>query len=138
MDVASPPRYRRYSRTGPAPATGSELPAYSRRNTLAAPLQPPREPTAHLFQLAGSSGKAWATLKVFSSAKSAKSLPTFYEKENINGSVELNMERGDTISTVNIRVSFLSLSRVCLPSSLVPGNGTRYHRNPIRRGHDLP
>ncbi len=48
--------------------------------------------------------KAWATLKVFSSAKSAKSLPTFYEKEIINGIVELDVERGDSIQAVNATV----------------------------------
>ncbi|KAF8917285.1 hypothetical protein CPB85DRAFT_1215524 [Mucidula mucida] len=105
MDVASPPRYRRYSRAGPVPAPGSELPAYSRRNTLAAPLQPPRDPTEHLFQLVGSNGKAWATLKVFSSAKSARSLPTFYEKEKVNGCVELHLKGGDCISAVNVRIT---------------------------------
>ena len=103
VDVASPPRYTRYSRVGPVPAFGGDLPAYSHRNTLAAPLQPPREPTEHVFQLSGSNG-AWATLKVYSSAKSAKSLPTFYEKEKVNGCVKLNLERGDSISSVTVKV----------------------------------
>ncbi|KAG7451337.1 uncharacterized protein BT62DRAFT_927015 [Guyanagaster necrorhizus] len=49
--------------------------------------------------------KPWATLKVFSSAKSAKSLPTFYEKETINGVVELEVERGDSIQAVNATVT---------------------------------
>ena len=47
------------------------------------------------------------TLRIFSSAKSAKSLPTFYEKEKLNGSVELNIKPGDSISIsgVNVHVS---------------------------------
>lgn len=105
-DVAFPPQYTRYSRTGLAPASIGELPAYTRRNTLAAPLQPPRQPTEHTFPLISSStNKAWACLRLSSSAKSAKSLPTFYEKEKINGSVDINLGRADSVSAVSLRVS---------------------------------
>lgn len=92
----------------------SELPAYSRRrHTLAQPigtLSIPRAPTEHIYPLVDgrSSGKPWATLKIFSSAKSSKSLPTFFEKENINGSFELHAERGDSIQAVTATVSHLA------------------------------
>ncbi|KAK0193943.1 hypothetical protein F5146DRAFT_1033401 [Armillaria mellea] len=104
MDATSPPRYRRYSRSGPAPVPSTDLPPYSRHNTPTG-RHTPREPTEHVFQIMGSKDRAWATLKVFSSAKSAKSLPTFYEKEIINGIVELDVERGDSIQAVNATVT---------------------------------
>lgn len=95
-------------RAGLAPAR-SELPPYSqqrpsRRNTLGAPLQPPREPTAHRFQLLNGAGQPWAALKLYSHAKSSKSLPSFHEKEKLNGSVDLNLDRGDSVSAICVRV----------------------------------
>ncbi|KAF8896106.1 hypothetical protein BD779DRAFT_1433414 [Infundibulicybe gibba] len=93
MDASSPPHYRRYSsRPGPAPQSGG-LPPYTRRNTLAQPVAH-RQPTEHVFYAEDSKGRPWATLKVHSSAKSSKSLPTFFEKENINGSLTYLLRRG--------------------------------------------
>lgn len=103
MDASSPPRYRRFStRPGPAPSSGvaAELPPYTRRNTLTQAINLQREPTEHVFQLADGKPKPWFTLRVFSSAKSSKSLPTFFEKENINGMLELDAQRGDSIQAI--------------------------------------
>lgn len=100
---ASPPRYRRFSRPSEMlPQPGAELPPYSRRtNTLARPVAAPRQPpTEHLYQLLDGKGKPWASLKVLSSAKSSKSLPTFFEKENINGTLELNVGKGESIQAI--------------------------------------
>ncbi|KAF8968052.1 hypothetical protein BDZ97DRAFT_449634 [Flammula alnicola] len=106
MDASSPPRYRRFStRPGPAPLSGSELPPYTRRNTLTQPINLRREPTEHVFQLSDGKSKPWITLRVFSSAKSSKSLPTFFEKENINGRLELDAERGDSIQAITAMVT---------------------------------
>ncbi|KAF8150704.1 hypothetical protein B0H34DRAFT_149037 [Crassisporium funariophilum] len=108
MDASSPPRYRRFSsRPGPAPSSGSELPAYTRRNTLTQPLAVDlrREPTEHIFQVADGKSKPWITLKVYSSAKSSRSLPTFFEKENITGRLELDAERGDSIQAITATVT---------------------------------
>ena len=105
MDASSPPRYRRFSsRPGPAPLSGSELPPYTRRNTLTQPINLHREPTEHVFQLADGKSRPWITLKVYSSAKSPKSLPTFFEKENITGLLELEAERGDSIQAITATV----------------------------------
>ena len=105
MDASSPPRYRRFStRPGPAPSSGSELPPYTRRNTLTQPINLRREPTEHVFQVADGKSKPWITLRVFSSAKSSKSLPTFFEKENITGRLELDAERGDSIQAITAMV----------------------------------
>jgi hypothetical protein len=108
MDASSPPRYRRFStRPGPAPSSGAaELPPYTRRNTLTQPINLHREPTEHVFQLADGKSKPWVTLRVFSSAKSSKSLPTFFEKENITGRLELDAQRGDSIQAITAVVRF--------------------------------
>ncbi|KJA16442.1 hypothetical protein HYPSUDRAFT_147727 [Hypholoma sublateritium FD-334 SS-4] len=106
MDASSPPRYRRFStRPGPAPSSGSELPAYTRRNTLTQAVNLRRDPTEHVFQAADGKSKPWITLRVFSSAKSSKSLPTFFEKENVNGKLEIDAERGDSIQAVTAVVT---------------------------------
>ncbi|KIM40544.1 hypothetical protein M413DRAFT_445987 [Hebeloma cylindrosporum] len=106
MDASSPPRYRRFStRPGPAPSSGSELPPYTRRNTLTQPVNIRREPTEHVFQIADGKSKPWITLRVFSSAKSSRSLPTFFEKENITGRLEIDAERGDSIQAVTAMVT---------------------------------
>jgi hypothetical protein len=103
MDASSPPRYRRFSRPGPAPQS-ADLPAYTRRNTLAQPIAR-REPVEHLYPLSDSKGRPWATLSLRSSAKSGKSVPTFFEKEHINGSFQLTAEKGDSIQSVTVTVS---------------------------------
>ncbi|KAJ7158556.1 hypothetical protein C8R46DRAFT_394511 [Mycena filopes] len=104
MDNASPPRYRRFSRPGPVPQPAADLPAYTRRNTLAQPLVR-REPVEHLYPLADGKGRPWATLSLMSSARSGKSIPTFYEKEHINGSFQLTAEKGDSIQSVTVTVT---------------------------------
>ncbi|KAF9466644.1 hypothetical protein BDZ94DRAFT_1157821 [Collybia nuda] len=104
MDVAPPPRYRRFStRPGQVPQSGNELPIYTRRNTLAQPVIQ-REPTEHVYLLT-EKNRAWVTLKIQSSAKSSKSLPTFFEKENINGSLEINADKGDSIHSITATVT---------------------------------
>ncbi|KAF8802489.1 hypothetical protein BYT27DRAFT_7112534 [Phlegmacium glaucopus] len=105
MDASSPPHYRRYSsRPGPAPSSGSELPSYTRRSSVTQ-VPPPRRATEHLFHVFNARGKPWITLKLYSSAKSSKSLPTFFEKENINGLLELDAEKGDSIQAITATVT---------------------------------
>ena len=101
MDASSPP-YRRFSRHGPAPSSDSELPSYTRRAVRQVDV--PRPATEHLFQVSNGKGKPWITLKVYSSAKSAKSLPTFFEKETINGLLEVDAEKGDSIQAITATV----------------------------------
>ncbi|KAJ3935599.1 MAG: hypothetical protein NXY57DRAFT_1046588 [Lentinula lateritia] len=95
MDALSPPPYRQLSRQGQASYSGSELPRYTRRNTLVHPVAP-RDPTQHVFSLSDGRARPWLVLRVASSAKSTKSLPIFYEKENINATLELHAEKGDS------------------------------------------
>ncbi|KAJ3739216.1 hypothetical protein DFH05DRAFT_1514389 [Lentinula detonsa] len=95
MDALSPPPYRQLSRQGQASHSGSELPRYTRRNTLAHPVVP-REPLQHVFSLSDGRATPWLVLKISNSAKSTKSLPIFHEKENINATLELHAEKGDS------------------------------------------
>ena len=102
MDASSPPSYRRYSRHGPAPSSDSELPSYTRRTVPQVDV--PRSATEHLFHVLNGKGKPWITLKVYSSAKSSRSLPTFFEKETINGLLEVDAEKGDSIQAITATV----------------------------------
>ncbi|KAJ7650105.1 hypothetical protein FB45DRAFT_731348 [Roridomyces roridus] len=101
---ASPPRYRRFSRLGPVPQSAADLPAYTRRNTLAQPAVR-REPVEHIFPLEDSKGRPWASLTLRSSAKSSKSTPMYNEKEHINGSFQLHAEKGDSIHSVTVNIT---------------------------------
>ncbi|EAU85673.2 hypothetical protein CC1G_10945 [Coprinopsis cinerea okayama7 len=125
MDVlAPPPCYRRYSR-GQAPHTTDLLPAYSRRhrdNREASSSR--REPTEHTFELTDSKSKPWCTLKLYSSAKSSKSLPTFFEKEKITGKLDLVAERGDSIQAVTATVTGSIISGASSSESFVFLNQT--------------
>jgi hypothetical protein len=52
-------------------------------------------------------GKLWATLKLISSAASKKQLPTYYQREHITGTLEMNLEKEDTILAVTVQVCAL-------------------------------
>lgn len=101
MDASAPPSYRRYStRPGQAPVS-NELPPYTRRHTLTQPPQVvPRQPTEHIYQI--NDGKV--VLRLYSSAKSTKNLPTFFEKENLTGQLDLTAERANSIQAIHITV----------------------------------
>ncbi|KAF5372740.1 hypothetical protein D9615_010121 [Tricholomella constricta] len=83
--------------------SADDLPPYTRRNTLAQPVVR-REPTEHVYLL-NEKNRPWVTLKLYSSAKSSKSLPTFFEKENINGILEINADRGDSIQSITATIT---------------------------------
>lgn len=117
MDFSSPPQYRRFSRPPSGPFTDSTndvLPPYSRRATIAQPVHAVREPTEHVFQTSEGKSKPWFTLKLRSSAKSSRSLPTFFEKENINGQLEVDAERGDSIQAITATVRRDKLFRISM------------------------
>jgi hypothetical protein len=130
MDASAPPRYRRFSsRPGQVLASedlDSELPpSYSRRDaTYGQSSSPRREPTEHVFELLEGKSKPWATLKVYSSAKSSKSLPTFFEKESITGLLELTVEKGDGIQAITATVSGRIISGACTNDSFLFLNQT--------------
>jgi hypothetical protein len=98
-------RSRRFSHAS-SPNEVDAPPPYICRNTLAYPVTP-GEPTEHTYYLLKENNRNWATLKLYSGAKSSTSLPVYLERENIIGSLEINAERGDSIHsiTANVRLS---------------------------------
>jgi hypothetical protein len=101
--MSSPPVYE----AGTFLVSGS-LPVYSPR----APGRPPshggsRGSTEHIFSLKDQKNKMRATLKLFSSAPTSTSLPTFLEGDKIKGSLELNIPSNEKIAGVSILVSIL-------------------------------
>ncbi|KAJ7227394.1 hypothetical protein GGX14DRAFT_103947 [Mycena pura] len=86
-----------------APSVTS-LPAYTAHVPRPRTAGAVREPTEHLFELKDKRQKAWATLKLRSSARSAASLPTFLEGESITGSVTLDLSQSEKISGVTILI----------------------------------
>lgn len=101
--VSSEPDYRRVTQgLGLAPES-TDLPPYTRHNTPAIR----REPTEHVYPLTEGRNRPWATLKIYSSAKSTKSLPTFFEKEPVNASLEIHAEKSESIHQITATVSEL-------------------------------
>ncbi|THU78163.1 hypothetical protein K435DRAFT_876945 [Dendrothele bispora CBS 962.96] len=100
----------------------TSLPAYTRLPTPPPRPRTPRLKTEHVVELSNNSGiggaaskksKPWAVLKVYSNARSSKSLPTFVEGDSISGSVTLDLGSssswisgsngsGDAITSVKI------------------------------------
>jgi hypothetical protein len=106
MDQPSPPVYQDTS--APVTHSESELPAYTRR-----PTPPPqttrRELTEHVFELKNLKDRAWGTLKILSSAPSAKQVPTFLEGDDIAGSFTFNLEHSDHIREVRLMVGLANI-----------------------------
>ncbi|ESK95334.1 hypothetical protein Moror_3906 [Moniliophthora roreri MCA 2997] len=107
MDVSTPPPPYHSRTAGQVPRSGTHsqterLPRYTRRNTLAQPLVARREPTEHVFQLMDGR-KPSVILKLLSSAKSARCIPTYYEKEKINGTLEL--EGDSSVRTITVGIT---------------------------------
>lgn len=108
---------------GPVPSQDL-LPSYSRRQhqqrrrhsampgstrSTDTPEPTTQRQTEHVFELTSPSR---ACLKIMSSAKTSKSLPTYFEKEVIKGEVEVDLDRGGTVIgvTAMVRLSYLILS----------------------------
>jgi hypothetical protein len=60
-----------------------------------------QELVEHVYQI--NDGKI--VLKINSSAKTSKSLPTFFEKDNVTGQLEIAAGKGDSIQSIVITVS---------------------------------
>ena len=99
MDISSQ-RSRRASNI--PPRVGEQPPPYIRRHAIAQPV-PPHELTEHMYHLKDSN-RDWVTLKLHSSAKSSRSLPIYFEGENISGSLQINAEKGDSIHSITAEV----------------------------------
>ncbi|KAK7437000.1 hypothetical protein VKT23_006714 [Stygiomarasmius scandens] len=109
----------------------TSLPAYSRLPTP--PLRPrtPRPKTEHVVELSNNSGmggaaskksKPWAVLKVYSNARSSKSLPTFVEGDKITGSVTLDLGHGSWISGSNGSGDAITSVKIMVRGEIASGN----------------
>lgn len=77
------------------------LPRYS--STSTASLGP--ELSEHTFQLEDSKGRPWIWLRVKSRAKDKKTWPLYYERDVINGAIEVDFDKTDSAKAVSISVS---------------------------------
>jgi hypothetical protein len=100
--VSSLPDYRRVTQGFGLAPESAHLPGRNTPHTAAIR----REPTEHIYQLTEGKSRPWATLKIYSSAKSNKSLPTFFEKEPIKATFEIQAEKGDSIHQITATVSW--------------------------------
>lgn len=89
--------------TGLAPAYAEELPGYTPRDYSTHPLVR-RQSTEHVYNII-EKNRTWVTLKLYSSAKSPLSLPTYFEKEKITGLLEINAEKGDSIHSITAMIT---------------------------------
>ena len=70
------------------------------------------EKTEHQYSLQNNKGKDWLSLKVFSRAPSAKSLPLVFEGEKIEGVVSVDIDKPENSKGITITVS-LSSGNTC-------------------------
>jgi len=101
--VLTLPLYQARADTNATIYLPNSVPTYSRQNTTTRTQTPRSE---HLFELRNGS-KAWALLKVSSNAPSPKSLPVFFEGENVDCMLVLRAgSRGESsIQTIKATVS---------------------------------
>jgi hypothetical protein len=89
-------------RHSPLPPATDEPPPYVRRRTLLQPAAP-RELTEHTYSLK-ENNRDWVTLKLYSGAKSPKSVPMYFEGEYISGTLAINAQKGDSIRSIAVKV----------------------------------
>lgn len=93
-----------------APPSYSSLPSVSdtasaattRRNSFQPSARPPVE---HRYSLFDSRKEPWATLTLRSNVASQHLLPAYFEGQTLNGSLELNLSKPETILGINIEIS---------------------------------
>jgi hypothetical protein len=92
----------------------SDLPSYS----PPAPLRPgvssapsiTADATTHQWSLTNRNQRPWATLKLKSRARATTHRPYFFQGDILDGEVELNLERPDSIRAIEVEVSGFQLS----------------------------
>ena len=81
-----------------------ELPGYSARTQGSSAAS---DLVEHKYQLEDLKGREWLWLTVKSRSPSVKQLPLFYEKDTIEGTVEVDFDKTDGAKAVVIAVSTL-------------------------------
>lgn len=100
MDVQLSQRLSSPSAPVPPPNITDEPPPYKNAH---AQDHIPQDLTEHTFLLKENS-RNWVTLKLYSDAKSPKSLPLYFEGEGIVGSLAINAEKGDSVHSITAKV----------------------------------
>lgn len=103
MDVQLSQRLSSPSALVPPPNITDEPPPYKNAH---AQDHIPQDLTEHTFLLKDNS-RNWVTLKLYSDAKSPKSLPLYFEGKGIVGSLAINAEKGDSVHSITAKVCFL-------------------------------
>ena len=73
------------------------------------------ELTEHTYQLEDSRGRPWIWLSVKSRAKDKKTWPLFYERDVIQGTVEVDFDKTDGAKAVSIGVRMRRLMKLMKP-----------------------
>lgn len=84
-----------------------ELPSYGVAGPSTLRRHTSRECQLHDFNLADSERHTWATLRLYSWAPSAKSLPVFLEEQDVSGHVALDLRQPESIKRVEVSVSHI-------------------------------
>jgi hypothetical protein len=61
--------------------------------------------TTHQWSLTNRNQRPWVTLKLKSRARATTNRPYFFQGDTLDGEVELNLERPDSIRAVEVEVS---------------------------------
>ncbi|KAF5339259.1 hypothetical protein D9758_013331 [Tetrapyrgos nigripes] len=133
MSVPSPYPFLHGSTASLLPGQSTtSLPAYTRRASPS-PLRTPRPKTEHVVELSNNSGmggasskksKPWAVLKVYSNARSSKSLPAFVEGERLTGSVTLDLGSGSWMSGNSGHGDAITSVKVIIRGEFASGNNS--------------
>lgn len=88
-----------------------QLPGYTARKEPSSPATAATATTSstglnteHTFSLKNTKGQEWLTLVVFSRAGNEKSLPVFFDQDEIRGTVKFNAEKPESSKGVSISV----------------------------------
>ncbi|KAI0783254.1 hypothetical protein C8Q75DRAFT_836178 [Abortiporus biennis] len=82
-------------------ALRNDLPAHSQGRPLVERNSASRRRTEHVYTLTTGTDKPWAILTVFSRARESSQLPSIFEDDELSGTFKLELEREDTIKSVN-------------------------------------
>lgn len=93
-------------------ADSEQLPGYTARKEPNSPTIATATATAssnglateHSFSLKNTKGQEWLTLVVFSRAGNEKSLPVFFDQDEIRGTVKFNADKPESSKGVSISV----------------------------------
>lgn len=114
------------------------LPSYTARtsSSLRQNIARAADRSEHTCSLENSKGHSWVSLTVNSRSQHPKSPPTYFERDLIDGRVDFDLEKSESIKAVIISVSELRINCACCPVHTPIGR--RWHDVGGARGAALP